>query len=256
MPPRPGVAGPDDGEHRFADLVPGRCQGHGARTCELPTPPCRWSPERRPWCRTTSPAGTPTRPAAARRTPSPRVRSAQRTRARRSTRRTTSPLPGGLGWARTDARSTPSMRTPARATGPGRTPDARTSSWAGTSTSRPRFRSSVRSRCCNWRCPATAPAGSDKAAAGLLAIDALTAVGLEPLEVLADRGYTYLAADTWARRPYDRGISQTFDLHTNQRGVHPGRTSAKSATGTSCTWHRIRGLPRSATPPTQPRPPS
>jgi hypothetical protein len=69
---------------------------------------------------------------------------------------------------------------------------------------------------------ATAPAGSDKAAAGLLAIDALTAVGLDPLEVLSDRGYTYLTADKWAADLYDRGILQTFDLHTNQRGVHPG----------------------------------
>ncbi len=41
---------------------------------------------------------------------------------------------------------------------------------------------------------ATAPAGSDKAAAGILAIDALIAAGMNVQELLADRGYTYLKA--------------------------------------------------------------
>lgn len=66
------------------------------------------------------------------------------------------------------------------------------------------------------------PAGSDKAAAGILAIDALITAGVRVREVLADRGYTYLKAFRWARKLHDRGIIQTIDLHTNQRGERPG----------------------------------
>ena len=68
----------------------------------------------------------------------------------------------------------------------------------------------------------TAPAGSDKAAAGILAVDALRAVGYDVRELLSDRGYTYLDAEKWANALRARNISQTFDLHKNQRGVHPG----------------------------------
>lgn len=70
----------------------------------------------------------------------------------------------------------------------------------------------------------TAPAGSDKAAAGILAVDALRAVGYDIKELLSDRGYTYLDAEKWANALRARDISQTFDLHKNQRGVHPGPT--------------------------------
>ncbi|NTW39862.1 MAG: hypothetical protein HGA44_08215 [Cellulomonadaceae bacterium] len=68
----------------------------------------------------------------------------------------------------------------------------------------------------------TAPAGSDKAAAGLLTVDALAAMGYAVRELLSDRGYTYLHQDRWATQLQARGITQTFDLHKNQRGVHPG----------------------------------
>ncbi|GAA3817006.1 hypothetical protein [Cellulomonas soli] len=68
----------------------------------------------------------------------------------------------------------------------------------------------------------TAPAGSDKAAAGILAVEALRAVGYDVQELLSDRGYTYLDAGKWANALRARDITQTFDLHKNQRGVRPG----------------------------------
>jgi hypothetical protein len=68
----------------------------------------------------------------------------------------------------------------------------------------------------------TAPAGSDKAAAGILAVDALRAVGCEVRELLSDRGYTYLAAEKWANALRARDVKQVFDLHKNQRAVRPG----------------------------------
>lgn len=68
----------------------------------------------------------------------------------------------------------------------------------------------------------TAPAGSDKAAAGLLTLDALVAAGRVVREVLSDRGYTYLTAEKWATQLRARGIEQTLDLVKNQRGVRPG----------------------------------
>ena len=68
----------------------------------------------------------------------------------------------------------------------------------------------------------TAPAGSDKAAAGILAVDSMRDVGYVVRELLSDRGYTYLDAEKWANALRERDISQTFDLHKNQRGVQPG----------------------------------
>ena len=68
----------------------------------------------------------------------------------------------------------------------------------------------------------TAPAGSDKAAAGILAVDALQAIGYNVREILADRGYTYLDADKWANALRAREVAPTFDLHKNQRAVRPG----------------------------------
>jgi hypothetical protein len=95
---------------------------------------------------------------------------------------------------------------------------------------------------------ATAPAGSDKAAAGMLAIDALIAAGVKVRELLADRGYTYLKAHRWARKLHDRGILPTFDLHTNQRrarpGPVPGTIVVDGALFTSALPKDLRSLPK------------
>lgn len=68
----------------------------------------------------------------------------------------------------------------------------------------------------------TAPAGSSKAAAGLIGLDALREVGHDVKDVLVDRGYSYLKQDAWALQLRARGMEPTHDLHTNQRGVRPG----------------------------------
>lgn len=66
------------------------------------------------------------------------------------------------------------------------------------------------------------PAGSDRGAAGLAALDAMLNRGAEVNEVLADRGYSFLKPERWARPLASRGVQQVIDLHPNQRGVHPG----------------------------------
>lgn len=67
----------------------------------------------------------------------------------------------------------------------------------------------------------TAPAGADKAAAGVRAIDALRA-GHTVNTLLNDRGYSYRVPEAWASPLRARGIESVHDLHTNQRGVRPG----------------------------------
>ena len=66
------------------------------------------------------------------------------------------------------------------------------------------------------------PAGEDKAEAGLALLDAMTSAGMPMKTVLADRGYTYLKAASWAGPLQDREIEQVLDLHKNQRAVRPG----------------------------------
>lgn len=66
------------------------------------------------------------------------------------------------------------------------------------------------------------PAGDGKAEAGIALLDCLSKARMKPATVLSDRGYTYLRAENWAGQLSDRGIGQYLDLHTRQRGVHPG----------------------------------
>ncbi|MGC2976278.1 hypothetical protein ACPUD8_11250 [Brevibacterium sp. FAM 25378] len=66
------------------------------------------------------------------------------------------------------------------------------------------------------------PAGDYKADGGLGVLDALIRDDRGPDTALVDRGYSYLSAENWARELGLRGIEQVCDLHTNQRGVHPG----------------------------------
>lgn len=73
-----------------------------------------------------------------------------------------------------------------------------------------------------FRALSLAPAGSLKTAPGLALVDALAAQGRCPETVLADRGYSFLKADHWARPLDERGVRQVIDLHTSQRVQHPG----------------------------------
>lgn len=66
------------------------------------------------------------------------------------------------------------------------------------------------------------PAGDAKGEAGIALIDSMNEAGLPTSTVLADRGYTYLVADSWAGLLMERGIEQVFDLHKNQRKTEPG----------------------------------
>lgn len=66
------------------------------------------------------------------------------------------------------------------------------------------------------------PAGSHKGDAGIHLIDAIRAAGHEISEVQADRGYSYTKPDRWALPVKARGIRVAHDLHTQQRGTHPG----------------------------------
>lgn len=68
----------------------------------------------------------------------------------------------------------------------------------------------------------TAPAGSYKADAGILVLDALRRTGHDVKRLIADRGYTYLKPEGWALQLRARGVDSIHDLHTKQRGKHPG----------------------------------
>lgn len=65
-------------------------------------------------------------------------------------------------------------------------------------------------------------AGSYKAEGGLNLLDAMINSGRKPETILADRGYTYLDCDKWARQVWARDIEQVLDLHETQRGTRPG----------------------------------
>lgn len=66
------------------------------------------------------------------------------------------------------------------------------------------------------------PAGDAKGEAGIALIDSMDESGLPTSTVLADRGYTFLVADSWADQLMQRGIEQVLDLHKNQRKTEPG----------------------------------
>ena len=68
----------------------------------------------------------------------------------------------------------------------------------------------------------TAPAGSDKAGAGVRAVDALRTTGHTVSTLLSDRGYSCRVPEAWGAPLRARGIESVHDLHTNQRGVKPG----------------------------------
>ena len=67
-----------------------------------------------------------------------------------------------------------------------------------------------------------APAGDSKTDAGIALIEALQKLGVAVDEVAVDRGYSYGTTEKWAERLADCGVTQVFDLHTNQRGMSPG----------------------------------
>lgn len=66
------------------------------------------------------------------------------------------------------------------------------------------------------------PAGDSSPAAALRIIDSLTERDTPVQHVIADRGYTYATASSWALPLISRGITQTLDLHTNQHVTRPG----------------------------------
>lgn len=66
------------------------------------------------------------------------------------------------------------------------------------------------------------PAGDGKGDAGIALLDAMADSGLPTSNVISDRGYTYLRAESWADRLMDRDIEQILDLHATQRAVRPG----------------------------------
>lgn len=67
-----------------------------------------------------------------------------------------------------------------------------------------------------------APAGGSSPRAALRILDNLAASGTPIDHVIADRGYTYAVAAAWALPLIERGITQSLDLHTNQRVTRPG----------------------------------
>lgn len=73
-----------------------------------------------------------------------------------------------------------------------------------------------------FRALSLAPAGSLKSEPGLALVDALAVQGRCPEVILADRGYSYLKPEYWARPLDQRGVRQVLDLHTSQRVQHPG----------------------------------
>jgi hypothetical protein len=67
------------------------------------------------------------------------------------------------------------------------------------------------------------PGVQDRAGAAIALTSAIRQFGSIE-EGLFDRGYTIAAAENFARPMRKLGVSVTMDLHTNQRGTHPGPT--------------------------------
>ncbi len=92
------------------------------------------------------------------------------------------------------------------------------------------------------------PAGDSSPAAALRIVDTLTDRGTTVDHVIADRGYTYATASSWALPLTARGITQTLDLHTNQHvtrpGPIPGTVMVDGALFTSGQPKRLRELKR------------
>ena len=76
------------------------------------------------------------------------------------------------------------------------------------------------------RAIALRPGGAHKGKAGIDGLDAAvragSGAGLQVAEVLADRGYTYCRAETFALPLIARGVELVLDLHSQQRGQRPG----------------------------------
>lgn len=91
-------------------------------------------------------------------------------------------------------------------------------------------------------------AGDSSPAAALRIIDTLTEHGTPVDHVIADRGYTYATAASWALPLISRGITQTLDLHTNQHvtrpGPIPGTVMVDGALFSSGLPERLRELKR------------
>lgn len=66
------------------------------------------------------------------------------------------------------------------------------------------------------------PAGGHKGDAGIRLIDTVQTAGHASTEVQADRGYNYTKPSRWALPLKARNIRASHDLHTRQRGTHPG----------------------------------
>ncbi|WP_246782673.1 hypothetical protein [Rhodococcus maanshanensis] len=65
-------------------------------------------------------------------------------------------------------------------------------------------------------------AGSHKGIGGLAAVQALGESIPDPHELIADRAYNNVRNDTFAIPVWERGYTTIYDLHANQRGMHPG----------------------------------
>ncbi|MGE9781899.1 hypothetical protein [Janibacter sp. G368] len=50
--------------------------------------------------------------------------------------------------------------------------------------------------------------------------DTLARDGIQPVEVLSDRGYSYTGPEKWATQLTSRGITQVLDMHKADRGPH------------------------------------
>ncbi len=66
------------------------------------------------------------------------------------------------------------------------------------------------------------PAGSNKGVGGLAAVQALGESIPDPRELIADRAYNYVKNRIFPIPVWRLGYATIYDLHPNQRGIHPG----------------------------------
>lgn len=94
------------------------------------------------------------------------------------------------------------------------------------------------------------PAGSHKGDAGIALIDQVRTHQPDLTEIIADRGYSYCTPERWAYPVRARGIEPVIDLHSNQRGTHPGPIpgtiildGALFTDALPTTWRTLPGFP-------------
>ncbi|MFG1782647.1 hypothetical protein ACGFIU_09415 [Rhodococcus oryzae] len=66
------------------------------------------------------------------------------------------------------------------------------------------------------------PAGSHKGIGGFPAVRALGETIPKPRQLIADRAYNHVTNETFAIPVWQLGYTTIYDLHPNQRGMHPG----------------------------------